>query len=150
MTSYCHSLQAVRWSKFFVNERIVESLILRTTINKDAIVDTVPNRSRVMYLRKAKLEEIIDVSRPSGENTKRLNELMVLANAEKMTSSREDVEKVLFMGIDFQNDFMENGELGVPNSHKDIERVTKFLYQNLDKVTTIALSLDTHELYQIF
>lgn len=101
-------------------------------------------------MRKTKFEEIVDVSRVGSENAKGLNELMTLANEEKMISSREDVEKVLFMGIDFQNDFMENGELGVPNSHRDVERVTKFLYQNLDKVTTIALSLDTHELYQIF
>ncbi|HJF32231.1 MAG TPA: hypothetical protein K8V56_10735 [Sporosarcina psychrophila] len=101
-------------------------------------------------MMKTKFEEIVDVSKIGSENTKGLNELMVLANAEKMTPSREDVEKVLFMGIDFQNDFMENGELGVPNSHKDVERVTKFLYQNLDKVTTITLSLDTHELHQIF
>ena len=101
-------------------------------------------------MMKTKFEEIVDVSRVGSENTKGLNELMVLANAEKMAHSREDVEKVLFIGIDIQNDFMENGELGVPNSHKDVERVTKFLYQNLDKVTTIALSLDTHEMHQIF
>lgn len=101
-------------------------------------------------MMKIKFEEIVEVSRIGSKNTKGFNELMVLANAEKMTPSRDGVEKVLFMGIDFQNDFMENGELGVPNSHKDVERVTKFLYQNLDKVTTIALSLDTHELHQIF
>lgn len=101
-------------------------------------------------MMKTKFEEIVDVSKIGSENTKGLNELMVLANAEKMTPSREDIEKVLFMGIDFQNDFMENGELGVPNSHKDVERVTKFLYRNFDKVTTIALSLDTHELHQLF
>ncbi|MEK5067577.1 hypothetical protein [Sporosarcina sp. FSL K6-1508] len=101
-------------------------------------------------MMKTKFEEIVDVSRVGSKNTKGLNELLVLANAEKMTPSSEDVEKVLFIGIDFQNDFMENGELGVPNSHKDVERVTNFLYQNLDKVTTIALSLDTHELHQLF
>jgi len=99
---------------------------------------------------KTTFEEIVDVSRVGNVSKKGLNELMALANTEQITPSREDVAKVLFMGIDFQNDFMENGELGVPNSHKDVERVTKFLYQNLDKVTTIALSLDTHELHQIF
>lgn len=101
-------------------------------------------------MMKTTFEEIVDVSRIGSVNKRGLNELMVLASTEKMTPSRADVEKVLFMGIDFQNDFMEKGELGVPNSHKDVERVTRFLYQNLDKVTTIALSLDTHELHQIF
>lgn len=101
-------------------------------------------------MMKTKFEEIVDISRIGSEDTKGFNELMVLANAEKMIPSRGDAEKVLFMGIDFQNDFMENGELGVPNSHKDVERVTKFLYKNLDKVTTIALSLDIHELHQLF
>ncbi|WP_153733285.1 cysteine hydrolase family protein [Sporosarcina obsidiansis] len=101
-------------------------------------------------MRKIKFEEIVDVSKIGSKSTKGLNELMILANKDKVTPSREDVEKVLFIGIDFQVDFMENGELGVPNSHKDVERITRFLYQNLEKITTIALSLDTHELHQLF
>ncbi|GKV66507.1 MULTISPECIES: cysteine hydrolase family protein [Sporosarcina] len=101
-------------------------------------------------MMKTKFEEIVDVSKIGTVSAKRINELAELAAAEKLAPFNEDVEKVLFIGIDFQNDFMENGELGVPNSHQDIERVTKFLYQNLDKITTIALSLDTHGLQQIF
>ncbi|MEK4711603.1 hypothetical protein [Sporosarcina sp. FSL K6-5500] len=44
-------------------------------------------------MMKTKFEEIADVSRIGSENAKEFNELMVLANAEKMTPSREDVEK---------------------------------------------------------
>lgn len=80
----------------------------------------------------------------------KLNELLVLAKAEELIPAREDKERVMVIGIDFQNDFMENGELGVPNSHRDIRNITNFIYKNLNKITTIAVSLDTHDLHQIF
>ena len=99
---------------------------------------------------KTKFEEIVNVAEIGGENTKGLNDLLRIANQNKVAPSIVDEKKVMFMGIDFQNDFMEKGELGVPNAHKDVERVTGFLYKNLTKITTIALSLDTHELHQIF
>ena len=46
--------------------------------------------------------------------------------AEELIPAREDKERVMVIGIDFQNDFMENGELGVPNSHRDIRNIRKF------------------------
>lgn len=101
-------------------------------------------------MMKTKFEEVVNVAEIGGENTKGLNDLLRIASQNKVAPSIEDDKKVLFMGIDFQNDFMEKGELGVPNAHKDVERVTGFLYKNLTKITTIALSLDTHELHQIF
>jgi nicotinamidase-related amidase len=45
---------------------------------------------------------------------------------------------------------MEDGELGVPNSHGDIERATLFIYNNMDKISNIAVSIDTHTPHQIF
>ncbi|TKC19369.1 isochorismatase family protein [Robertmurraya kyonggiensis] len=95
-------------------------------------------------------KEIVDLTAVGGQNPKKLNDILRLAASEKIAPSSRDEEKVLFVGIDFQNDFMENGELAVPNSHKDIENTTKFLYQNFDKITSIAVSLDTHAPHQIF
>lgn len=95
-------------------------------------------------------EEIVDLGAIGGENTKKINDLLALANLEDQTPSDLDATRVLLIGIDFQNDFMENGELAVPNSHKDIGNVTKFIYNNLEKITTIAVSLDTHQIHQIF
>ncbi|RTR28748.1 isochorismatase family protein [Robertmurraya yapensis] len=99
---------------------------------------------------KTNFEEIVDLTAVGGQNPKTLNDILRLAASEDIASSNKDKEKVLFVGIDLQNDFMENGELPVPNSFKDIENTTKFLYHNIEKITTIAVSLDTHSPQQIF
>ena len=79
-----------------------------------------------------------------------LNEVVEFGLEENVTPSHSDRHKVLFLGIDIQNDFMEEGSLGVPGAHKDVEQITKFLYDNLGQITEIAVSLDTHALNQIF
>ncbi|WP_050632313.1 cysteine hydrolase family protein [Bacillus andreraoultii] len=98
---------------------------------------------------KTPFEQIVDVNK-IGTSHARLNRILSLADDEIVKPSEEDQKKILFLGIDFQNDFMENGALGVPGAHEDVKNVTKFLYHNLHKVTTIAFSLDTHEPIQIF
>lgn len=45
---------------------------------------------------------------------------------------------------------MDNGALGVPGAHGDVERMTKFIYDNMDKISNIAVSIDTHTPHQIF
>ena len=45
---------------------------------------------------------------------------------------------------------MDNGALGVPGAHGDVERMTQFIYNNMDKITNIAVSIDTHTPHQIF
>jgi nicotinamidase-related amidase len=49
-----------------------------------------------------------------------------------------------------QNDFMENGSLAVPNSHGDIKNLTRWIYDNINELSKIAFSLDTHNPFQIF
>lgn len=95
-------------------------------------------------------EEIIDLSAIGKHNPIKNNDIFRLALAENLPSANTDEQKVLFIGIDFQNDFLKNGELAVPNSHKDVENTLRFLYENLEKITTIAISLDTHNAQQIF
>lgn len=94
--------------------------------------------------------EIVDVAAIGGKNTRNLGEILVKATAEGLAPSKDDVEKVLLLAIDMQNDFMENGALPVPGSFGDVERTTKFIYDNLSKITQIATSLDTHKPQQIF
>lgn len=86
---------------------------------------------------KTRYEDIVDIESIGMVNTKKMNELLKLANQEDIPFSNKDVEKILLLAIDFQNDFMEEGELGVPNSHKDVENTTKFIYKNLHKITDI-------------
>lgn len=75
---------------------------------------------------------------------------MKKANDEKLTPSKQNKERVLFIGIDVQQDFMDNGALGVPGAHGDVERMTRFIYNNMDKISNIAVSIDTHTPHQIF
>jgi nicotinamidase-related amidase len=78
-----------------------------------------------------------------------------------MPPATSDAQKILVIGIDFQNDFVlpdkslvadgePYGSLSVPGSRGDIERFTRFIYNHCDKLTRIFLSIDTHFVYQIF
>lgn len=84
------------------------------------------------------------------ENPVKLNDILKMASEEQLTPSRHNKEKVLFIGIDVQQDFMDNGALGVPGANADVERMTQFIYNNMDKITNIAVSIDTHIPQQIF
>jgi nicotinamidase-related amidase len=57
---------------------------------------------------------------------------------------------VLLLGIDYQNDFLENGNLAVPNSYSDVTNFARFIYENVDAIDDIYMSLDTHTTNQIF
>ena len=95
--------------------------------------------------------QIVNVSSiGKTDNPISLNEILRLANNEQLTPAHQNQEKVLFLGIDVQQDFMDNGALGVPGAHGDVERMTKFIYDNMDKITNIAVSIDTHTPHQIF
>lgn len=85
-----------------------------------------------------------------SENPISMNEILKKANDEQLQPSSSSLEKVLFLGIDVQQDFMDGGALGVSGAHKDVERMTKFIYDNMEKITDIAVSIDTHIPHQIF
>lgn len=100
---------------------------------------------------KAKYEDIVNVNYiGKAENPISLNDILKMANDEQLTPSRKNKERVLFLGIDVQQDFMDNGALGVPGAHEDVERMTRFIYDNMDKISNIAVSIDTHIPQQIF
>jgi len=100
---------------------------------------------------KTNYEEIVNVS-SIGDTTNPLvqGDLLSLANKENLSPSAKNPENILVIGIDFQNDFMENGSLGVPGAHKDVENFTRFIYNNMDKISRVAVSIDTHNPFQIF
>jgi len=67
-------------------------------------------------------------------------------------SSFEDTDnKTALFIIDPQNTFCnKDGELFVEGAEEDMIRLSKFIYENVAKITSIHFSLDTHTLYQIF
>jgi nicotinamidase-related amidase len=62
-----------------------------------------------------------------------------------------DTYKVAAFGIDCQVGFCTPGaSLFVPGAVEDMQRTLVWLYSNLDKITGLIFSLDTHRVFQIF
>lgn len=95
-------------------------------------------------------DQIVDVQAIGRKNPLAVSQLFDLAAKESVSPAEHDKEKILVIGIDVQNDFMETGELAVPGSHQDVHNFTRFIYNNLNRITRIAVSLDTHQPLQIF
>jgi nicotinamidase/pyrazinamidase len=79
----------------------------------------------------------------------------VEAEADKLSiaSSASDAigHRHALMIIDMQIDFCHaNGSLSVPGALADIGRLIDFILNNMDKLTSIFASLDSHLLFQIF
>jgi len=65
--------------------------------------------------------------------------------------ARTDQERSMLLMVDAQVDFVhEDGALSVPGAVEDTRRTVEWLFRNLGKVTTVALSLDSHIPLQIF
>lgn len=99
---------------------------------------------------KTPLHEIFEESQLGQPSAIDMNILLNKAANEELSPASDDSEKILFLAIDMQNDFMEKGELAVPGSYRDVSNAVHFLYSHLDKITRIAVSLDTHQPQQIF
>ncbi|MCX7747918.1 MAG: hypothetical protein N2645_13675 [Clostridia bacterium] len=104
-----------------------------------------------MTMLKTAFEEIVDVNAIGKEvNTRKVNDLLQKAWMENLKPAHEDTRRVLALLIDPQLDFMENGALGVAGSIKDTENTARFIYNNMDQITKITVSIDTHNPFQIF
>ena len=65
--------------------------------------------------------------------------------------SSSDETRVAAFGIDVQVGFcLPGSSLFVPGAVEDTRRTLGWLYSNLDKITTLYFSLDTHHIRQIF
>ncbi|MCC7208448.1 MAG: hypothetical protein IT323_14160 [Anaerolineae bacterium] len=73
--------------------------------------------------------------------------------ADFQRSTAADRPRVLALLIDVQNDFVfpaPTGRLPVPGAVDDTRRTVEWLYRNVQRITTVAVSLDTHTPIQIF
>lgn len=64
-----------------------------------------------------------------------------------------DSPRVLLWLVDMQNDFIlppPLGRLSVPGAVEDARRTVEWIYQNVQHITHITASLDTHTPFQIF
>lgn len=63
----------------------------------------------------------------------------------------EDREKVCLFGVDAQVTFcLPGASLYVPGAVEDCRRAVEWLYRNLDRVTGLVFTLDTHTAFQVF
>lgn len=63
----------------------------------------------------------------------------------------QDKLRVAAFGIDCQIGFCApEGSLFVPGAIEDTTRTVEWIYRNLDKITQLCFSLDTHRVFQIF
>jgi nicotinamidase-related amidase len=69
----------------------------------------------------------------------------------KVAPASQDKMRIAAFGIDCQIGFSTPGaSLFVPGAVEDTTRTIEWLYRNLDKITQVAFSLDTHRVFQIF
>ncbi|MBM7114326.1 nicotinamidase [Archangium primigenium] len=100
---------------------------------------------------------------PSFYNEKQVNTLylersaLVTAEARKYAAEHklrpasEDRLRIAAFGIDVQVGFcLPEGALFVPGAVEDTRRTLTWLYSNLEKITSLVFSLDTHNAFQIF
>ena len=99
---------------------------------------------------KTPYEQIVDTSMIGRRSDPTLNNIFALAEQESFSPSVNDSKRRLLLIIDAQKDFMDGGSLGVPGATEDVERITRFIYNNMGGITRIMCSLDTHKPHQIF
>ncbi|QDE87288.1 nicotinamidase [Myxococcus xanthus] len=69
----------------------------------------------------------------------------------RIRPAREDATRIAAFGIDVQVAFCTPGaSLFVPGAVADTQRTLRWLYANLDRVTELVFSLDTHRAYHVF
>lgn len=99
---------------------------------------------------KTKYEQIVNVENIGKRCNTDMNLIFNMVQKEECNRTENDDRKRLLLCIDVQNDFIEGGSLPVSGSVKDVERLTRFIYNNVEKISSIMCSMDTHSPYQIF
>lgn len=81
----------------------------------------------------------------------RVSEVIEVANNNKVGNSLQDKRRILLLLVDPQVDFVHvEGSLSVPGAVDDTRRTIEWLFNNLEQVTDIVVSLDSHNPLHIF
>ncbi len=69
----------------------------------------------------------------------------------RVAPSGRDKFRIAAFGIDCQVGFcLPNASLAVPGAVEDTQRTLDWLYRNLDRITGLHFSMDTHRIFQVF
>ncbi|TDS11736.1 cysteine hydrolase family protein [Sphingobacterium paludis] len=101
---------------------------------------------------KATYDDIVDVQHiASFDSNEKMGEILALGQAAGSLPAAQEARRTLLLAIDVQNDFMEGiGSLAVPGSRADVQRLTQWMYRNLNALSQVICSLDCHAIMQIF
>jgi nicotinamidase/pyrazinamidase len=81
----------------------------------------------------------------------RISEVIKVANDNQVSASSQDRRRILLLLVDPQVDFVHgDGSLSVPGAVVDTRRTIEWLFNNLEQVTDIVVSLDSHGPLHIF
>lgn len=80
-----------------------------------------------------------------------MNRIVDAGRASGCAPADDDAERTILLLVDTQVDFIHtDGALSVPGAVDDTRRTIEWIYGRLDRITTIAASLDSHLPIQIF
>jgi nicotinamidase-related amidase len=78
-------------------------------------------------------------------------EAMVYSRDNNITPATDDDQRIALFGIDVQGGFcLPGASLFVNGAVEDSIRTAEFILRNMNKITSLHFSLDTHHVYQIF
>ena len=100
---------------------------------------------------KTQFDQIVDVQQIASGKKDNIPNMLMLAQEENIQPAALDKKRTLLLAIDVQNDFMESiGSLAVNGSKADVQRLTQWMYRNIEALTQVMCSLDCHSIRQIF
>ncbi|MGE8426590.1 MAG: hypothetical protein ACN6O7_01895 [Sphingobacterium sp.] len=100
---------------------------------------------------KTQFDQIVNIQQIASGKKDNVADMLTLAKEEDIPPAASDKRRTLLLAIDVQNDFMESiGSLAVNGSKADVQRLTKWMYRNVEALTQVMCSLDCHSIMQIF
>lgn len=95
-------------------------------------------------------EQIVNVSQIGKRVPLDKDAIFALAEKEAFSLLNEDSIKRMVLWIDFVNDFAKGGPMAVEGSVGDVERGTRFIYNNMAHISDMMCTLDWHSRESIF
>lgn len=95
-------------------------------------------------------EQIVNVSQIGKRVPFDKEAIIAMAEKEELVNHGNDSVNRLFLLIDGQNDFITGGPMGVNGSICDVERITRFIYNNIAHISNVMCTQDWHSKEQIF
>lgn len=112
-------------------------------MNKQLPLPSHYNSSRAGTIFRVEYQKLADAARGWAENN-------------RISAAHDDSFRIALLGVDLQNTFcLPDFELFVAGRSgkgavEDTKRLTSFLYTNLNRITNIFITMDTHQAMQIF